>query len=133
MSDAATNHRQTVFPALRYADANAAIDWLVSAFGFEKGVVVADDAGVIAHAELWMNAGVVMLGQQNSPSDGASPQNQSIYVAVDDADVLCARAKAAGAEVLSEPFDTDYGSREFGARDLEGFRWDFGTYRPERP
>jgi uncharacterized glyoxalase superfamily protein PhnB len=27
--------------------------------------------------------------------------------------------------------DTDYGSREYTARDLEGHVWSFGTYRPE--
>ena len=27
--------------------------------------------------------------------------------------------------------DTDYGSREYTARDLEGHEWSFGTYRPE--
>jgi uncharacterized glyoxalase superfamily protein PhnB len=31
---------------------------------------------------------------------------------------------------LAEPFDTDYGSRDYSARDLEGNQWHFGTYRP---
>ena len=42
MSD---DQRQTIFPALRYRDANAAIDWLGRAFGFEaKDVHRADNA-----------------------------------------------------------------------------------------
>ena len=30
-----------------------------------------------------------------------------------------------------EPEDTEYGSREYAARDPEGHFWSFGTYRPE--
>ena len=46
-------------------------------------------------------------------------------------DALYAGAKAAGAEITAEPYDTDYGSRDFAARDPEGNRWTFGTYRGE--
>ncbi|MGX7676636.1 VOC family protein [Plantactinospora sp. DSM 117369] len=42
---------------------------------------------------------------------------------------MYARAVAAGAEVVQEPRDTDYGSRDFLVRDPEGNRWSFGTYR----
>ena len=36
---------QTVFPALRYADANAAIEWLGRAFGLQEHNVYRDDEG----------------------------------------------------------------------------------------
>ena len=39
--------------------------------------------------------------------------------------------EAAGAEIIAEPHDTDYGSHDFAARDPEGNRWSFGTYRGE--
>lgn len=52
----------------------------------------------------------------------------SVYVVTDDPDGLCARARAAGGEITREPFDTDYGSRDFAMRDPEGNRWSFGTY-----
>ena len=41
-----------------------------------------------------------------------------------------ARARAAGARIVREPADTDYGSRDYAARDPEGNLWSFGTYRP---
>lgn len=47
-----------------------------------------------------------------------------------DAEAHCERARAAGAEIVREPFDTDYGSRDYTARDLEGYVWHFGTYDP---
>ena len=34
-----TDQAQTIFPALRYRDANTAIDWLGSAFGCEAKAV----------------------------------------------------------------------------------------------
>lgn len=40
------------------------------------------------------------------------------------------RAKAAGARIVRELQDTDYGSREYSARDFEGNLWSFGTYDP---
>jgi uncharacterized glyoxalase superfamily protein PhnB len=58
----------------------------------------------------------------------------SIYVQLDgsgEIDALCARAKGAQAEIVREPGDTDYGSRECSVRDPEGNVWSFGSYRPE--
>ena len=37
-------------------------------------------------------------------------------------------ARAAGATIEREPRDMDYGSREYTARDAEGYLWSFGTY-----
>ena len=63
--------------------------------------------------------------------DSPPPGTGAVYVAVPDVDRLHERARAAGAEIVMEPFDTDYGSRDFAARDPEGNLWSFGTYRPE--
>jgi uncharacterized glyoxalase superfamily protein PhnB len=52
------------------------------------------------------------------------------HVAVDDVDAPYERARSAGAAITRELENTDYGSREYSARDLEGQHWDFGTYRP---
>ena len=62
----------------------------------------------------------------DEPTDGG-------YVVTDEPDALYERAKAAGAEIIRAPHDTDYGSRDFAARDPEGNRWSFGTYRGEPP
>ena len=47
------------------------------------------------------------------------------------ADQIGERLRAAGAEVLRELHDTDYGSRDFAVLDPEGNHWSFGTYRGE--
>ena len=127
---------QILFPFLRYRDAPAAIDWLVKAFGFEEQLVVPNENGTVAHAELTFGPGLIMLATARddelnikSPRDLGAVSG-GIYVCVHDIDVHCKRARTAGAEIIRGPEDTDYGSREYTARDLEGHLWSFGTYRP---
>jgi uncharacterized glyoxalase superfamily protein PhnB len=124
---------QTLYPVLKYEDAHAAIEYLEKAFGFERLQVYEGDNGGVAHAELRFAGEVVMLG---STSEGDPRFNQgagrtSVYVVIDDPDSLHARARDAGAEIVMEPTDQDYGSRDFSVRDPEGNLWSFGTYRPK--
>jgi uncharacterized glyoxalase superfamily protein PhnB len=124
-------------PTLHYHDAHAALDWLERAFGFERHAVYEDD-GKVAHAELRAGSnGMVMLGSARenqyglkTPRETGAPTS-GIYVIIEDTDAHFARARDAGAEILMEPTDQDYGSRDYSARDPEGYVWHFGTYRPE--
>jgi uncharacterized glyoxalase superfamily protein PhnB len=130
-----------IYPALRYRDARAMIKWLCEAFGFAERVVYPAPDGGIAHAELALGSGMIMLGSARDDSfgamvgvpdpDGARGSGQAIYIAIDDPDALCARAEAAGARILMGLTDTDYGSRDFICRDPEGYVWCFGTYWPK--
>ena len=60
----------TVIPALQYQDAPAAIDFLCKAFGFEKKAVYEGEGGSIAHAELTLGNGMVMLGSAKETDYG---------------------------------------------------------------
>ena len=130
MSDASGTK---IWPTLRYADARAAIRFLVDAFGFEE---VASYPGAtdddVAHAELrWPDGGGVMLGSSSradSAIDELPPGVGSVYIVTDAPDALYARAQAAGARITREMREEDYGSRGFTARDPEGVHWSFGTY-----
>lgn len=124
----------SVWAGLSYADAPAAIQFLTRAFGFvEKLVVPGEDGREIAHAELrWPDGqGAIMLGSARDKNDPfyVEPGKASIYVVTDEPDALFARATEAGAEIVQDLFDADYGSRGFSARDPEGNVWSFGTYR----
>ena len=125
-----------MFPTLRYEDAAAAIEWLHKAFGFEQHMVVPGPDGTIAHAQLRYGPGMIMLGTSRDDEFGLkSPRDlggvtQGVYITVDDVDAHYARAQEAGAEIVRDLSETDYGSREYAARDLEGNLWFFGTYRP---
>ena len=114
-----------IFPGLRYRDERAAMDWLARAFGFERHALFTDDDGAVVHAEMRLGPGIVMLGAAPECAEGFN-----IYVYVEDVDAHHARARAAGAEIVRALADTSYGSREYGARDLDGHHWYFGNYRP---
>lgn len=122
---------QTIFPALRYKDAAAAIEFLTKAFGFTELVAYRNDEGVVEHAQLDYGGTSVMLGQRREgeydqmASDVAA---SALYVVVADTDAHCERARAAGAQIVKEPYDQDYGSRDYTAKDPEGNVWTFGTY-----
>ena len=138
-STLAKNTKATVIPCLRYRNAPAAIDWLCNTFGFERQLVVPNEDGSIAHAQLSFGNGMIMLGSvtdnefgrlMKQPDEIGGAETQSAYVIVTDADAIYKRAKSAGAEIVTEIKDEDYGGRGFSCRDIEGRLWNFGTYDP---
>lgn len=140
MTDNAKNTTSTVIPTMRYRDAPAAIEWLCRAFGFEKHLVVpGEEEGTIAHAQLRFGNGMIMLGSARDdefgklikpPRDLGGVGSQSAYVIVEDANAHYARAVAAGAEIIVEIKDEDYGGRGYACKDPEGHLWNFGSYDP---
>ena len=134
----AKDTRANIIPTLRYADAPAAIDWLCRAFGFEQHLVVPGENDTIAHAQLLFGNGMVMVGSARdddfgklqAPLSAGGAVSQSSYIIVSDVDQHHARAKSAGAEVVMEPADQDYGGRLYSCRDPEGNLWNFGSYDP---
>ena len=138
MAEMAKNTRATVIPAMRYRDAAAALEWLCRAFGFEKHLVVPGESGSIVHAQLSFGNGMVMLGSvhenefgrlMRQPED-VGGETQCAYLIVADADAHYARAKGAGAQIVVDIRDEDYGGRGYTCRDPEGHIWNFGTYDP---
>ncbi len=132
-----------LIPCLRYANAPAAIDFLCSAFGFERHLVLADDTNpsLIHHAELKRGDALIMLGtaghgdateryRWKTPAQ-ANGITACVYAVVENADTHHAVAKAAGADIVTDPHDNDgFPGRSYSARDPEGNVWDFGTYDP---
>ena len=129
--------RPNMFPAMRYEDAPAAIEWLEKAFGFRRQMVVPGPDDTIAHAQLALGPGIIMLGSTRDDDLGMSSPRElggttgGVYIYVADVDAHFERARGAGAEIVRELADTDHGSREYSARDPEGHLWHFGTYRPD--
>lgn len=124
--------RRSFTSALSYRDPKAALDWLERAFGFERLMVITDESGAIAHAEMSFGDGQVMIGGEwseahKSPASLDGRNTQSIHVHLtEDIDAHCAHARAAGADILMAPEDQFYGDRTYRARDLEGHVWTFG-------
>ena len=139
MSTTAKATTATTIPCLRYRDAPAAIDWLCKAFGFEQQLVVPDSNGGVAHAQLSFGNGMIMLASaidseygrlMQLPGNIGGANTQSCYLIVHDADAVYRSALAAGAEIVLDIKDEDYGGRGFSCRDPEGHIWSLGTYDP---
>ena len=125
-----------IFPALRYRDGHAAIDWLVRAFGFEKQAVF-DAPGRRRRprgAALRRRRDRPQLGEQHA---GRQPvghgDGRASMSASKEVDAHHDRAAAAGADIVTPLTDQSYGSREYAARDPEGHLWGFGTYDMQAP
>jgi uncharacterized glyoxalase superfamily protein PhnB len=123
-----------VWPSLRARDARRLIRFLVDVFGFEETVVYGE-GDIVQHCQLsWPEGGGIMLGSMRDEPGNPwelQPGSSGAYVVSDHVDEIYRRTVAAGATILRELNDTDYGSHEFAARDPEGNLWSFGTYRGE--
>ena len=134
MSNSPPTHGD-VYPSLTYANAAAAIDWLCDTFGFVKRLVVPGPEDSIMHSELSFAAAVIMVSSPKPEMGRVALENQkqmshTLCMSIDDPDAHYQRSKAAGAEILQEIKDEEYGSRGYMVRDIEGHIWYFGTYRP---
>ena len=136
-----TPANSAVIPSLRYRDALAAIDWLVTALGFKKqAVYLGPDNKTVMHAQLTFGSGMIMLGSVDNggeagkfmvqPDEIGLRETQSPCLIVTDADAIYATAKAAGATMVLDIRDMEYGGRAFTCRDPEGHLWSIGTYDP---
>jgi uncharacterized glyoxalase superfamily protein PhnB len=121
---------QAVTPYLLYKDCEAALEFLSRAFGFVEALRYTGEQGCVNHAEMHIgDGGAIYMGdpgdEYRNPKDLGS-ETVGIYVEVEQSvDALCDRAREAGAEIVEEPTDQEYGHRRFTARDAEGHMWYF--------
>jgi len=124
----------SVWPCVIYRDAEAARVFLTEVFGFTETLTVRDekDSTRIVHAELkWPEGGGLMYGSGGNHHDYPEPAPGTQWLCVYTADpkAVYERAVAAGAKIVTEPYDTDYGAHNVAIADLDGNIWTFGTYQ----
>ena len=130
MADASA--RPVLSSALSYRDPKAALRWLEAAFGFEPTMVILDQEGNLAHSQMELGGGTIMVGTEwtekhRSPSSIDGINTQTVHIQLPEGiDAHCARARAAGAIILQEPETQFYGDRTYRAVDPEGHIWTFG-------
>ena len=124
--------RASVRPAVFYQDPKAAIRWLEEAFGFELVMLIETPDGALAHSELSLGDGLIMVGNEWHP-DTKSPRSiggkntQFLHLHIEtDIEAHCERARAAGAEIMQAPETQFYGDRTYRCRDPEGHIWTVG-------
>jgi PhnB protein len=134
------NRMPDVIPFLTYEDGNAALEWLAEVFGFAETARFTSSDGRLSHGEMSVGDGLIMLASPSPAYEGPKRHRgncaiaaswsalpwiiDGVLVYVDDVDAHYARAKAAGAVILSEPEDGPP-ARRYRAEDLEGHRWMF--------
>lgn len=129
MSDAA---EVRLWHTMSFRDAAAMIGWL-SAVGFVEHATYRDesDPSVVVHAEwLWPGGGGLMFGSQRPDGVVTNVGGSAAYLVTDDPDAVFARAVEAGATVVREMVDQNYGGRGGSVEDPEGNHWSFGDYQP---
>jgi uncharacterized glyoxalase superfamily protein PhnB len=115
--------------SMAFQDAEAMMTWL-SAIGFVEHSTYRED-GIVVHAEwLWPAGGGLMFGQVREDGALKSTGGSSAYLIDEDPDALFDKAVAAGATVVRQMVDQDYGGRGGTVADPEGNTWSFGSYQP---
>jgi uncharacterized glyoxalase superfamily protein PhnB len=134
-----SNPGSSIIPCLRYRDAHAAIDWLCEAFGFSRNAVHENENGGVEHAQLTYGNGMVMLGEVRDnafgkhivqPDEVGGRETQCACITVTDCKSHYEKAVAAGADIVDDYAEMDYGGAGYSCRDPEGHLWYFGSYDP---
>jgi PhnB protein len=126
----------TLTPALAVEDAAEAIEFYKRAFGAkERGRMPGPD-GKIAHAELEIGDGVVMLADPFEQSSIKPPRelggtSMGLFMYVEDVDAAVQRAVDAGATVTSPVEDQFWGDRFGKVADPFGHEWQIATHKED--
>ena len=119
--------RPAALPYLAVTDARAAIDWYVDVLGARLvGDPIAMADGRIGHAELALGGGVLYLADEYPEIGLKAPAPRAVSVSlmlpVVDTDRVLQRARASGAYVQREPYES-HGARTAAIIDPFGHRW----------
>jgi uncharacterized glyoxalase superfamily protein PhnB len=114
-----------VLPHIHYQDVEKAVAWLGKAFGFSERHRYGEPP---SGAQLRLGNAWIMV--RRTGEGEASPAKlgygtQSLTIFVEDVDGHFGRAQAAGAKILEDPHETEYGEYQFAAEDLDGHHWLF--------
>jgi len=118
----------TLQPYLIFVDCKAAMAFYARIFGATEKLVMNDDKGRIAHAEIKLGNAVVMMADEHPETEAFAPAHYggtpiSLMIYVDDCDTTYQAALEAGAKSLREPADQPYGDRMAGVLDPFGYKW----------
>ena len=114
----------TTVPVLTVADVREAVAWFARAFNFVERLRIGE--GHRSQLEV-PDGGAVILAEVRPDTRVPTPErvSHSVLVRVRDARAHFARSRDAGARILMEPTDFEYGERQYAAEDPFGHRWTF--------
>lgn len=130
----------SLYAQIPYRDAQAALRWLERAFGATTTMEWPDDDDGIQHAEVRLGDGAFTVFTDRAGYTRPEPRGESVGFGLAftlgspaEVDKTYQSAIDAGATAVIEPADTDWGNYRCRVRDLEGYEWTFGTYKPGEP
>ena len=121
----------TVLPHIVYRDVAEAIVWLTNTFGFAEHYRYGEPGGPVSGAQVHLGNAWFML--ERARERRASPASvghgtQSLTIFVEDVEAHFQRAKAAGAKIVEQLHQTEYGELQYGVEDFEGHHWLFSRH-----
>jgi PhnB protein len=122
-----------VIPYLTVDDGKGAIEFYKRAFGATERGSMASPDGRIAHAELEIGGGLVMLSDRFPQSTARTPKELggttvALFLYAEDVDAMVKKAAEAGAEITMEPEDQFWGDRLGQVTDPYGNVWQIATH-----
>ena len=127
-----TNHSvpaDIILPHIVYQDVAEAIEWLKQTFGFSEHYRYGDP---VNGAQLRLGEAWIMVRESRAPGAKTPAQlgygTQSLTVFIQDVDEHFRRTKAAGAKIVEELHETEYGERQYGVQDIDGHHWLFARH-----
>jgi len=118
----------TALPHVTYKRLPEAMDWLSRTFGFVEHYRYGDP---VSGAQVRLGNAYIMVrtarGDYRSPADlGFGTQSLTIFV--EDVERHFEHSKAAGANIVEDLHETEYGELQYGVEDLEGHHWLFSRH-----
>jgi PhnB protein len=119
-------------------DAGAAIDFYTRAFGARERARMSGPGGTVAHAELELGGGVLMLSDPfpqatTKPPTEVGGTTATVMMYVEDVDAAVQKAVDAGAEITMPVDDQFWGDRFGSIRDPFGHSWALATHVEDVP
>ena len=118
----------TLLSHVVYQDLPPAIDWLARTFGFVEHFRYGNPP---SGAQVRLGSAYIMV-KQAKPGQLSPAQlgfgTQSLTIFVEDVESHFQRAKAAGARIVEDLHETEYGEFQYGVEDLDGHHWLFSRH-----
>jgi PhnB protein len=122
---------RTVTPYLVAEDGPALMEFAKRAFGAEETFLTVGSAGGL-HGEVRIGDSMLMMGGGIPGREfRATPNTHALHIYVEDADAVTRKAIAAGATLIDELGDREYGERSSSVKDPAGNFWYIATHKGE--
>ncbi len=114
-----------------YPDVAEAVAWLTKTLGFMEHYRYGAPSGAQMHlGNAWIMVRRAREGEKTPAQLGYGTQSLTVFV--EDVEAHFERAKSAGANIIEDLHETEYGELQYGVEDLAGHHWLFSQHAHDR-